>query len=65
MKMKGDWQALVREARRKGWRVESSRGGHVVWESPDGRKVFSGLTPSDRRSLANHLRYMRKAGYVE
>jgi len=51
---------LAREYRRQGWVVEISPGGHMRWRSPGGALVFSASTPSDRRSIANHVARLRR-----
>ncbi|HMR34491.1 MAG TPA: type II toxin-antitoxin system HicA family toxin [Geminicoccaceae bacterium] len=51
---------LIRTARRLGWRVEPTHGGHLRLKHPSGALVFAGSMPSDRRSLANALATMRR-----
>ena len=40
-----DIEPYLREARRLGWQVVRTPGGHVRWTSPDGVCLFTALTP--------------------
>ncbi len=60
-----DLQQLVAAARKAGWSVRKRRGGHLVWQRPDGDGlIFSASTPSDWRSLANVRASLRRAGLI-
>lgn len=64
MSTRGDLRKIIREAERQGWRVETTRGGHLSFYAPDGENIVTtGSTPSDRRSLDNHIARMRKYGF--
>lgn len=59
-----DLDKLITQARRAGWRVEKTRGGHWKFWSPDGKHaVVSSSTPSDRRSMSNLRAQLKRAGY--
>lgn len=62
MKIPRDLRSAARRARAAGWTVTETRGGHLAWKPPAGRTVFSPSTPSDRRSVANVLGKLRRAG---
>lgn len=57
-----DLRNLTRTARRAGWTVTPSRGGHLRWTAPTGHVVFSAATPGDHRAVHNHLALLRRAG---
>jgi predicted RNA binding protein YcfA (HicA-like mRNA interferase family) len=40
------FKKLAKRARKKGWVVEPSGGGHLRWSHPDGGLVFSSASPS-------------------
>jgi hypothetical protein len=62
MKIPPDYRPLAKRARKAGWTITGTRNGHLAWTSPTGRTVFSPSTPSDRRSLANVVGKLRRAG---
>lgn len=45
-----------------GWSIHFTGGGHLVWISPVGKKVFSSNTPSDWRVARNHRADLEKNG---
>jgi predicted RNA binding protein YcfA (HicA-like mRNA interferase family) len=57
-----DIEKLAKAALHAGWRVEMTKGNHVMWYAPDGEtKILSSLTgsPCSWRSFKHQL---RKAG---
>lgn len=60
--MKKDIRKLAALARRAGWSVEYTGGGHLRWVPPQGGPVYSASTPSDLRVLANMKARLRRAG---
>lgn len=60
-----DIRKVVKEAKRQGWRVETTKSGHLKFLPPDRTKracVFSG-TPGDQRAIHNHIAAMRRQGF--
>lgn len=58
-----DWRKIEAELRRQGWTERPTRKG-AMWLAPDGvGKVTVHRTPSDRRTLANTLAELRRAGF--
>jgi hypothetical protein len=55
--------ALADEARREGWTVGTSGGGHIVFQSPTGEKVWASSTPSDRRAIQKTRSLLRQRGF--
>lgn len=62
MKIPKDYRPIAAKALAQGWTIGSTKGGHLVWRSPEGRKVFSPSTPSDHRSLPNVIRKLKHGG---
>lgn len=61
---KKETKEIVREAERQGWRVETTKKGHIRFYAPDGvHVVHAGGTPSDHRSIANLLAQLRRYGF--
>lgn len=61
--MADDLRDLQRLAIEQGWRVERQRrSGHYRWYPPDGPFVVGQSTPSDRRSFANLVSRLKRAG---
>lgn len=60
--MSKDLKRLIRLAEMHGWSVTLRRGGHLKWQNPDGRMVFSASTCSDYRGQKNLLRDLRHNG---
>ena len=59
-----DIEKLAKEALRNGWRVEITKGNHVMWYAPDGEtKILSSLTGSPC-SWRNFKHQLRKAGLI-
>ena len=59
-------QLLAKVARTPGWRVERTRGGHVVVWPPNGAPpIFTGSTTGAGRGTANHLARLKRAGWVD
>lgn len=60
-----DMETVIRDARRQGWRVEHTRGGHWRLYSPDGAGIIhvSG-TPGDARAVLKAVATMRRYGFV-
>jgi predicted RNA binding protein YcfA (HicA-like mRNA interferase family) len=59
------WVELISQAETQGWRVERTKGGHLRWVAPNGKVVFSAYSASDPRSLLNHKRQLRIAGFIQ
>jgi hypothetical protein len=52
----------ARTARRSGWTLTATGGGHIKWESPGGEVVITGSTPGGGRATKNGLACLRRAG---
>jgi len=53
---------LAALAKRHGWRMERSAGGHLrLRHTGTGRSVFAASTPSDHRAIMNVAAEMRRA----
>jgi hypothetical protein len=65
MRLPPEQRKLAKRAAAQGWKIKHTRGDHVVWVAPNGKKLYSAATPSDVRALKNHLARMRKAGFRE
>lgn len=61
-KQSKDIRELQATAEAQGWTITHTGGGHLKWQSPEGKVVFSPSTPSDWRSMKNHIAYLRRAG---
>jgi hypothetical protein len=60
-----DLRGLEKAARRQGWRIDRTTGGHPRFWPPDGvtpPEVFSG-TPSDWRAIRNFLGALKRKGF--
>jgi len=59
-----DLTTLVHLARRQGWCVERTGGGHMRFRSPDPTAPFiiTSSTPSDQRAVRNMRAMLRRAG---
>jgi predicted RNA binding protein YcfA (HicA-like mRNA interferase family) len=53
---------LASLAKAQGWVLSVTRGGHIRWQGPDGRVVFSPASPSEPRGLHNFRSQLRHAG---
>jgi predicted RNA binding protein YcfA (HicA-like mRNA interferase family) len=62
VKIPRDLRPAAKQARKAGWTLSLTRGGHLAWHSPAGRTVFCPATPSDRRSVANVIGKLRRKG---
>lgn len=51
--MKRDLARLLEAARKRGWRLERTRGSHWKLKHPSGAVVVSSSTPSCHRALLN------------
>ena len=56
------YRKLARAARRAGWTITVTRGGHLAWKPPSGRVIYTPSTPSDRRGARNNMAELRRAG---
>lgn len=63
--MHKDIRPIARRARQQGWHISGTRSGHLMWVSPEGRKLFTSSTPSDSRTIKNFRAELRRAGYRE
>lgn len=63
--MDKDTRKVLDEAERQGFTVRITKNGHGRVSSPDGEPIttFSG-SASDRRSFANGLATLKRAGFV-
>jgi predicted RNA binding protein YcfA (HicA-like mRNA interferase family) len=55
---------LVRQLEKQGWRVVTTRGGHLRALPPQGSAVVLPGTPSDRRAFGNAIALLRARGFV-
>ena len=62
MKIPKEYRPLAKAAREQDWTIGPTKGGHLVWISPSGGKVFTPATPSDWRSLPNVIRKLKHKG---
>lgn len=62
MKIPKEYRPLAAKAKEQNWTISPTRGGHLVWLSPKGDKVYSPSTPSDFRSLPNVIRKLKHKG---
>lgn len=58
-------QELIDRLQDEGWKVTYTGGGHLKMRSPTGAVVFTGSSPSDRRSIRNTVRDLKRAGWSE
>jgi hypothetical protein len=62
--LKKELREILREARRQGWRVRLTRGGHYKLYAPDGENIVTtGSTPSSPSSIRELLAHMRSFGF--
>lgn len=55
---------IIGSAEKQGWRVETTKKGHVMFYAPDGENIVtSGGTPSDHRALTNLVSRLRHHGF--
>jgi predicted RNA binding protein YcfA (HicA-like mRNA interferase family) len=62
MKLPRQQRKLAKQAKAQGWEIRRTRGDHLVWVAPNGRKVYSSATPSDHRAVKNQRARLRRAG---
>jgi hypothetical protein len=62
MRIDAQLKTLLAIATEQKWEVRIRNNSHLVWVSPQGRKVFSAATPSDRRAVQNLARDLRHNG---
>ena len=56
-------RSAARVARKAGWTITVTGGGHLKWTPPAGKFVVTPLSPrAGRRSTDNSLADLRKAG---
>ena len=56
------YRKLARAARRAGWTITPTGGGHLAWKPPSGRVIYTPSTPSDRHGTRNTAALLRRAG---
>lgn len=62
--MNKDVRRIVEEAKRQGWKAETTMKSHVQLFAPDGETIVTiGGTPSDARWLPKTVARMRRAGF--
>lgn len=57
------FRSVATQVHDQGWTIEAT-DKHLVWLGPDGARVISSATPSDRRCLLNHKALLRQHGAV-
>lgn len=57
-------QPAYRAALNQGWTVKKSRGGHIEFIAPKGKKVVVSATPSDHRSVDNSIADLKRNGLL-
>lgn len=62
MKVPREYRRWQEMAQQQGWTISMTGGGHLVWRSPQGVKVFSASSPSDRRAMQNVKRDLKRYG---
>lgn len=63
MSQKKDMEQLVKRARRQGWRVEITNGGHYRFFPTNGdTPIIAAYTPSGSRTIANTKSRLKRAG---
>lgn len=56
------YRELCRAAVEQGWTVTVRRTGHLKWQPPAGRPVFTASTPGEPREYLNTRAKLRRAG---
>lgn len=65
MTTRKDLERILRDARRQGWDVERTKGGHWRLYAPDGKNIVHAAgTPSDVRSLERLVSRMPHFGFT-
>jgi hypothetical protein len=62
-RMSKDLKQLMKTAKKQGWEIKVTGGGHLKWISPESGFVFSALTPSDRRAIQNIVHQLKIRGF--
>lgn len=62
MRIPKEMRPVAKKARDQGWTISTTKGGHIVWQSPTGKKVFSPSSPSEYRGHKNVIRKLRHEG---
>jgi len=57
-------RSLYKKAKKQGWTVERTHGGHNKWVSPRGQFTIHATSTSDRKSVYNLRSELRKLGLV-
>ncbi|MGJ8518329.1 type II toxin-antitoxin system HicA family toxin [Carnimonas bestiolae] len=52
---------VVRYAVKEGWQVSRTKNNHIRFDKPGCSPVFTGYTPSDRRSELNAIRHLKQS----
>lgn len=55
------YRKLARTARRLGWRLTTAGNGHLKWQPPSGRPVFTAASPGPG-GVRDDLAKLRRAG---
>jgi predicted RNA binding protein YcfA (HicA-like mRNA interferase family) len=64
MAAKKELKEIVKAAEKQGWRVETTKKGHLKFLAPDGiNGLTTGGTPSEHRAIANLLASLRRYGF--
>lgn len=64
MSFRKDVRAIIRSARRAGWSVGFTNGGHLRFHAPSGVTIYAASTPSDPRSIANLRAHLKRCGLL-
>lgn len=65
MKVPRDLRAAAKAARKQGWTIVVTGGGHLAWTNPQGHRVITSSSPhAFGRATANALADLRGAGLV-
>jgi hypothetical protein len=62
MRLKADLHALARALRKQGWDVSRTNGGHILWMSPTGDRIYGASTSGGGRGDRNLKAQLKKAG---
>lgn len=62
LKLPESYRKLARAARRSGWQITRTGGGHLAWRAPSGTTIYTPATPSGPRSVRNNRAELRRAG---
>ena len=53
---------LLTDARRSGWSIQRTSGGHVKFTKPGCRPVYTSSTPGAHRAVRNAQALLRRSG---